>query len=84
MPYTAKQLAFLRVAMHDMKRSKKERDEYRRMYNEGKNMPVASGHGNQKKPRQPKAGSKITWPGHPQNKSQKSPKRKPVPKMKKK
>lgn len=40
MPYTEKQMAFFRVAMHDMKRSKKERDEYRRMYNEGKKLPA--------------------------------------------
>lgn len=39
MPYTAKQLAFFRAAMHDTSRSKKERDEFRRMYNEGKRMP---------------------------------------------
>jgi len=40
MPYTAKQKAFFRVAMHDMKRSKKERDEYRRMYEEAASMPT--------------------------------------------
>lgn len=39
MPYTSKQLAFFRVAMHDPKKSKKEKDEYRRMYNEGKAKP---------------------------------------------
>jgi len=43
MPYTKKQLEFFRVAMHDMKRPKKERDEYRRMYNEGKKLPVKKG-----------------------------------------
>lgn len=38
MPYTKKQLEFFRVAMHDIRRSKKEREEYRRMYYEGKAM----------------------------------------------
>jgi len=38
LPFTSKQMAFFRIAMHDMKRSKKERDNYRRMYTEGKGM----------------------------------------------
>lgn len=53
MPYTEKQRAFFRVAMHDMKRSKKERDEYRRMYNEG----VSHG-GSGKTKRKPKSSSR--------------------------
>lgn len=38
MPYTKKQMEFFRVAMHDKKRTAKERAEYRRMYNEGKKL----------------------------------------------
>lgn len=38
MPYTQKQLRFFRIAMHDMHRPKSERDRFRKMYNEGKNM----------------------------------------------